>query len=326
MTARPEKVWVGVDIGGTNLRFALVDENGSLLLRDRQRTEIGLGIESFLARLIAGIDGMRQGAATLGAEVQAVGLGIPGLIAGTGLVLSSVNLRPIEGVNLRQAVSRAVGVPVTAVNDANAAAYGEKRFGVGRAFGSLLLLTLGTGVGSGLVLNGRLWTGIDGVAAEYGHATVEPDGIPCHCGNRGCLEQYASASALVAAALKALDEGEGGALAGLSREAITAEHISDAARQGDQFAVALFERAGRYLGIAGATIANLLNLEAIVLGGGVAASFDLLAEPMRREIAGRAFAVPARRLKIVKGELGDDAGILGAAALAGESGAVNGDS
>jgi glucokinase len=319
MAARPEKVWVGVDIGGTNLRFALVDENGSLLLRDRQRTEIGLGRESFLDRLVAGIDGMRQGAATLGAEVQAVGLGIPGLIAGSGLVLSSVNLRQIEGVNLRQAVSRAVGVPVTAVNDANAAAYGEKRFGAGRAFDSLLLLTLGTGVGSGLVLNGRLWTGIDGVAAEYGHATVEPDGIPCHCGNRGCLEQYASASALVAAALKVVDEGERGALAGLSRDAITAELLAGAARQGDPCAVALFERAGRYLGIAGATIANLLNLEAIVLGGGVAASFDLLAEPMRREIAARAFAVPARRIRIVKGELGDDAGILGAAALAGET-------
>lgn len=319
MAANPGKVWVGVDIGGTNLRFALVDENGSLLLRDRQRTEVSLGRESFLDRLIAGIDGMRQGAVTLGSEVQAVGLGIPGLIAGSGLVLSSVNLRPIEGVNLRQAVSRAVGVPVTAVNDANAAAFGEKRFGVGRAFGSLLLLTLGTGVGSGLVLNGRLWTGIDGVAAEYGHATVEPEGIPCHCGNRGCLEQYASASALVAAALKALDEGEGGALAGLSRDTITAEHVADAARQGDPFSVTLIERAGRYLGIAGATIANLLNLEAIVLGGGVAASFDLLAEPMRREIAARAFAVPARRIRIVQGELGDDAGILGAAALAGEN-------
>src|SRR6266571_1300589 len=256
MAAHPGKVWVGVDIGGTNLRFALVDENGSLLLRDRQRTEINLGRESFIDRLIAGIDGMRQGAATLGSEV--------------------------------------------------------------RAFGSLLLLTLGTGVGSGLVLNGRLWTGIDGVAAEYGHATVEPDGIPCHCGNRGCLEQYASASALVAAALKAVDEGEGGALAGLSRDAITAELVADAARQRDPLAATLIERAGRYLGSAGATIANLLNLEAIVLGGGMSASFDLLAEPMRREIAGRAFAVPARRIRIVKGELGDDAGILGAAALAGE--------
>jgi glucokinase len=318
MAARPEKVWIGVDIGGTNLRFALIDENGSLLLRDRQRTEIGLGRESFLGRLVAGIDGMRQGAATLGAEVQAVGLGIPGLIAGSGLVLSSVNLRPIEGVNLRQTVSLAVGLPVTAANDANAAAYGEKRFGAGRVFDSLLLLTLGTGVGSGLVLNGRLWTGIDGVAAEYGHATVEPDGISCHCGNRGCLEQYASASALVAAALKAVDEGEGGALARLSRDAITAELLAGAARQGDPCAVSLFERAGRYLGIAGATIANLLNLEAIVLGGGVAASFDLLAEPMRREIAERAFAVPAGTIRIVKGELGDDAGILGAAALAGE--------
>ncbi|MCM2359936.1 MAG: ROK family protein, partial [Geobacteraceae bacterium] len=170
-----------------------------------------------------------------------------------------------------------------------------------------------------LILNGALWTGIDGVAAEYGHATVEPDGLPCPCGNRGCLEQYASASALVAAAARALEEGKGGALAALPLAAITAEQIAAAARQGDPLALALFERAGRYLGIAGATIVNLLNLEAIVLAGGMAASFNLLDGPMRREIADRAFAVPARRVTIVQGELGDDAGIVGAAALAREA-------
>lgn len=316
MTELSTQAAIGIDIGGTNLRFALVDGGGVVRLRERRPTGIDLGKERFLERLSAGIAAMRGGAEALGMEVRGVGMGIPGLIAGSGVVLASPNLRPIVGLNLKEVVSRAAGLPVVAVNDANAAAYGEKIHGAGKGFASLLLFTLGTGVGSGLILNGRLWTGADGVAAEYGHATVEPDGLPCPCGNQGCLEQYASAGALVAAALKALDGGEKGLLAAMPRISLTAEAIASAARQGDLLAGALFERAGRYLGIAAATVVNLLNLEAIILAGGVAASFDLLAGPMRREIMNRAFEVPARRVRIVKGELGDDAGIIGAAALA----------
>ena len=319
MSKAMEIACIGVDIGGTNLRFALVDNHGVITARDRCHTGIHLGKESFLERLIAGISELRTRGENLGRDVRAVGMGIPGLIAGSGLILSSVNLHPIVGLNLQEIVARATGLPVVAVNDANASAYGEKKYGAGRPFDSLLLLTLGTGVGSGLILDGTLWTGTDGLAAEYGHATVEPDGIACSCGNRGCLEQYASATALVMAAVQALDAGAGGALEDTERDAITAEMIASAARRGDPLACSLFTRAGRYLGIAGANIVNLLNLEAIILAGGVAASFDLLAEPMRREIVNRAFDLPARRVRIVDGELGDDAGILGAAALAQEA-------
>jgi glucokinase len=316
MTRQSEKACMAIDIGGTNLRFAVVDGNGAIVLRQRWQTDIRLGQESFLERLVSGVAEIRQGGESLGMEVLAIGMGIPGLIAPSGEIVSSVNLQPIEGLNLKEIVGQASRLPVSAVNDANAAAYGEKCYGAGRAFDSMLLLTLGTGVGSGLILNGGLWAGIDGVAAEYGHATVEPEGLPCHCGNHGCLEQYASATALVAAAVKALDNSRTGLLAGLSRDAITAELIADAASRGDALALALFERAARYLGIAAATIVNLLNLEAIVLGGGVATSFDLLAEPMRQEMLARAFDIPGQRATITRGELGDDAGILGAAALA----------
>jgi glucokinase len=307
---------IGIDIGGTNLRFALVDHDGNVLASERGATDIRLGKEHFLQRLRSGIAAMITKAESLGSEVRAVGMGVPGLISTGGLVLSSVNLPPIVGLNLRELVARDAHVPVTMANDANAAALGEKKWGAGRSFDSLLLLTLGTGVGSGLILDGRLWTGADGVAAEYGHATVEPDGIACSCGNHGCLEQYASASALVAAARKALDEGAGGALARIGGEVLTAAMIAEVAEAGDPLALSLFEKAGRYLGIAGATIANLLNLEAIILAGGMADSFDLLAGPLRKEIASRAFAVPAGRLAVIRGTLGDDAGILGAAALA----------
>ncbi|KAF0218917.1 MAG: hypothetical protein FD174_2433 [Geobacteraceae bacterium] len=317
MIASELKTYIGIDVGGTNSRFALIDGDGRIIERKRQPTEINLGRERFLERFFSGIDGMRREAAAVGREVCAIGAGVPGLISGEGLIYSSVNLTPIEGLNLRDLICEATGLPAVVVNDANASAWGEKRYGAGRPFGSLLMFTLGTGVGSGLVLDGKLWTGIDGVAGEYGHATVEPEGIPCTCGNRGCLEQYASASALVAAAVKALGKGENGALAELSPAGITTERIAAAAAKGDPLAGALFERAGRYLGIAAAAAVNLLNLEAIILGGGVSASFDLLAEPMRREIARRAFAIPAGRVKIIQCELGDDAGILGAAGFMG---------
>ena len=317
MSATSGNACIGVDVGGTNLRFALVADDGSVLRRERRQTKIELGRASFFTRLLDGIAMMRSGAQKLGIGVRAVGIGVPGLIDNSGMVLSSVNLQAIEGANITEAVQSVSGLPVITVNDANAAAYGENTHGAGRAFQSLLLLTLGTGVGSGLILNGSLWTGIDGVAAEYGHATVESQGLLCACGNRGCLEQYASATALVKAAERALKSEPGGALSG-HYGGLTAERIAAAALEGDRLALFLYETAGRYLGIAAATIANLLNLEAIILGGGVAGSFELLAEPMQLEMMSRAFPVPGRRLAIVKGELGDDAGILGAAALAGK--------
>jgi glucokinase len=172
-------------------------------------------------------------------------------------------------------------------------------------------LTIGTGVGSGLILDGRLWTGIDGAAGEFGHITVEPGGKACGCGNTGCLEQYASARAIAAPAGSPEAGGTCGAAAVAAR-----------ALKGDPVAAAVFQQAGRYLGIAAAGVLNLLNLEAIILGGGVAGSFELLAVPMRNEIAARAFAIPGARVRVLKGELGDDAGVLGAAAAAFEASAA----
>lgn len=304
-----KKVCLGVDVGGTNLRCAMVASDGTVIRRDRLQTDIALGREPFLERLLVALRELKGEAAALGYDVAAVGLGIPGLIANDGFIHSSVNLLPLEGFNLARAVSLGLGMPVVAGNDANACAVGEKRFGAGRPFASLLALTLGTGVGSGLILNDRLWTGIDGVAGEFGHVTVEPLGRPCGCGNRGCLEQYASATAIVASALS---EVEGIA----SDPPPGADQVALRARQGDLAAAAIFARAGTYLGIALAGAVNLLNLEAIVVGGGVAESFDLMITPLRLEISSRAFAIPGKRVRVVKGELGDDAGVMGAAALA----------
>lgn len=301
-------VCIGVDLGGTNLRCALVAREGAIIRRQSLATDIGSGRASFLSRLLSVLNRLQQEARGDDLQLLAAGLGVPGLISPPGEILSSVNLLPLEGLNLAREVASALGLPAVALNDANAGAIGEQRFGAGRGFRSSLMLTIGTGVGGGLILDDRLWTGCDGAAGEFGHITVEPEGRPCGCGNRGCLEQYVSAGAIAAGAGAAQAGDNGGAAAVAAR-----------ALRGDAEAARVFEQAGRYLGIAAAGVVNLLNLEGIILGGGLAQSFELLAAPMRREVAARAFALPAATVRIVKGELGDDAGILGAAAAAFEA-------
>lgn len=292
-----QELCIGVDLGGSNLRLALVNRQGRVLARSTEPTLAAAGLDSLMTRLSSGLRRLSEEALRLDATVGAVGLGLPGLVCGDGVVRSSVNVSPIEGVNLGRELSQKLGVPVLAINDANAGALGEKRYGAGRKYGCFIMVTIGTGVGAGLILGGRLWTGSDGAAGEFGHIPVEPEGRPCGCGSRGCLEQYASATAITG--------GDGDAAA-----------VACRARLGDVDALARFAAAGRYLGIAAAGVVNLLNLEGIILGGGVAESFTLLAPDMRRELASRTFPVPGARVRVEKGELGDDAGVLGAAAFA----------
>lgn len=308
MNNRSGQAFIGIDIGGTNTRLALVTPESGIVYRERSKTVAAEGHEAFLASLVEGIRVVLEAATASGFIVRAIGAGMPGLIDRHGAIRSSVNLRSLEGVNLRDQLVFLTGLPVMVANDANAIAYGERIYGAGRDFVSFMHLTLGTGVGSGLVLDGRLWSGADGFASEFGHATVEPDGIECPCGNRGCLEQYASATALAREARERLRlDGE-----------ITAEEIAARAAAGDSAAVALFENVGRYIGIAGATAVNMLNLDAIIIGGGMAAAFDLFAECVRREISARAFPEMSGRVRILPTSLGDDAGLMGSAALAKE--------
>jgi glucokinase len=315
---QPDVSVIGIDIGGTNLRFALVRGADGIVARHRAPTRIEEGWAALQDSLHDGIARLMREGRTRGTTPRAIGVGVPGLIGADGHVHSSVNLPPLEGNNIRECLERLTGIPVIAANDANAIAFGERAFGAGRPFDSFIMLTLGTGVGSGLVLGGRLWTGSRGFAAEFGHATVEPDGRRCGCGNRGCLEQYASASAIVRTAIAGA-ASSGSSLATLAPGEITARAVAEAAAAGDRFAVGVFAGAGRALGIATATLVNLLDLDAVVLGGGVADSFPLLAGPLREEIATRAFPQMAAGLSIVKGELGDDAGLLGSAVLAAEA-------
>lgn len=310
-TSVRENLSIGIDIGGTNLRFALVNCEGRIVRRSRSVSAINEGRDAFCRRLLAGIDEFCRTVDAAEARVVGIGAGVPGLIGRNGVIHASVNMRPLDGFNLAGYLEQQTGMPALCGNDANVIAHGELMHGAGRGLNSFVVITIGTGLGSGLVLDGRLWTGIDGFAAEFGHVTIEPEGLPCPCGNRGCLEQYVSAGALVRYAREQVSSG----LLDIAGEVLDAARVADLARQGNPAAQGAFDTIGRCLGIALASLANTLNLEAAIIGGGVGASLDLLLPALRREVAERCFPRIAEHFDIRAGELGDDAGLLGAAAM-----------
>jgi len=303
---------IGIDIGGTNLRCALVPASGEILEQRRAASGIEKGRENFCSRLLTSIDDLRDCAAERGITVQAIGAGVPGLIDRDGLIRSAVNMRPLEGLNMSAFLEQRTGLPAACGNDANIIALGEQRFGAGRGLSSFLVVTIGTGLGSGLILDGRIWTGAGGFAAEFGHVTVHPEGPPCRCGNRGCLEQYCSAGAVVRSARELIPAD----LLAAAATDLNAATVAALARQGVAGAQTAFERLGKWLGVALGSLSNTLNLQAVIVGGGVAASFDLLLPGLRAELSHRCFSPIYDGLAILKTELGDDAGLLGGAALA----------
>ncbi|SKA13666.1 glucokinase [Trichlorobacter thiogenes] len=291
--------YIGIDIGGTNLRGALVRANGEILSRFRLKSAISNGADSFLERLTEEVVKLTEDAAAYGLQVQGVGLGIPGLIGNDGTIHSSVNLRPLEGMNLSRLFSNRFQIPVVSANDANLIALGEVWAGAGQGMQSVAVITIGTGLGSGLVLDGKLWTGAGGFAAEFGHLTVEPEGLPCPCGNRGCLEQYVSAAAL---------SRYGGGR--------TPKELALLAQAGEPVACAAFDAIGYWLGTALAGLLNVLNIEGVIIGGGVSGGFDLFAPMLRKTIQQRAFSQIAEQVLVCQAALGDDAGLVGGALLA----------
>jgi glucokinase len=303
-----ERLLIGMDVGGTNLRCALVDRSGIIIERRRCASRIEEGRDAFCERLLSEISILKDAAGLQGVPVEAIGIGIPGLIGRDGMVHSSVNMRPLNGFNLAAFVEGRTGLPTVCGNDANVIALGEQNFGAGRGYSSCVVVTIGTGLGSGLILDGKLWTGHGGFAAEFGHITVAPEGYPCPCGNWGCLEQYVSAGALVRFARDRMPEK--------TAELLSADKVAELARNGNVAALAAFDQLGYWLGTGLASLTNTLNIQAVIIGGGVSASFDLLLPALRETIQQRCFPEIYQGLVIEKALLGDDAGLLGGAALA----------
>lgn len=311
----------GVDIGGTKIAVGIVSEDGELVDSARKSTPVRDpdAVLEVIVELIEGFNGYK---------IEAVGIGVAGLIdSSRSRVIFAPNLGWVEEP-LRQQVERAVGVPTVIENDANAAAWGEYRFGAGKDIddGDLVMVTVGTGIGGGIVLGGVLQRGANGVGAEFGHLRLVPDGRLCGCGRHGCWEQYASGNALVRTARGLASERrpEAALLLGLgdgTPEGVQGPHVTEAAQRGDEVAIEAFEVVGAWLARGMVEVATLLDPAAFVIGGGVIEAGDLLLAPAKREYASQLVARSQRPMTdIIPAELGNLAGIVGAADLARDHG------
>jgi glucokinase len=311
-----------VDLGGTNLRAANIDRDGQIHERVRTATPGSKPAEEVVSAIAAAVQECESEGAKRGGHVGGVSVVVPGSVhIETGVVVNAPNLLSLQGFELGPALERALDRLVLLENDANAAALGEMWQGAARGYQTILCLTLGTGVGGGIILDGKLWRGADGTAGELGHTSVEPfGGVQCECGNVGCLEVYASATAIVRMAREALARHPSSLLHSINATELTSEKICGAAIEDDELALDVFRGMGTYLGIAIANFINIFNPEMIVIGGGVSAAWEMFAQHARTEVMKRTFHVPAQRCQIVRAECGDDAGLIGAAWLALECG------
>ncbi len=294
---------IGVDLGGTNLRAASIDSEGKVLDKISGTTHLKAGRDAVIADMVDAIEKLK--ANRTDHRLAGVGIGVPGFILiDEGIIVGSNNLPQFDGFPVRGDIERRLGTPVILENDANAAALGEKWMGAGKDVKDLVLLTLGTGIGGGIIVAGKVLHGHVGMAGELGHMTVVPNGNPCGCGNYGCLEKHASATAIVNMA-RMLRLGEN----------LTSKDIYNKAVSGDQKAKMIFHTMGSSLGIALATLINIFNFPLYLLSGGVLAAWDEFAPAMLDEVVRRSFTYRNAKTSIAKAILGDEAGLFGAAYL-----------
>ncbi len=309
---------VGVDVGGTKILTALVSGRGQVVQRHRVRTPQS-GPEAVVGAIVDSARAVLAGSGVSSSQVQGVGIGAPGPLDPTrGIVFDPPNLPGWSEVPLAEMLSRQLRTRIQVENDANAAAVGEWWVGAGVGIRDLIYITVGTGIGGGIILGGSLIRGVSGTAGEIGHMTIDLDGPACLCGSRGCLEVLASGPAIARMAQEAIHAGRTTMISELavrSPDGVTAEIVTTAARAGDGLAQELLARAGSYLGVGVANLLNVLNPAMVVLGGGVSKAGELLFEPLRRTAQQRAFKRPAGAAAIAPAALGADAGVVGAAAV-----------
>lgn len=330
---------IGVDLGGTNLRIAAVDDQGTLIEKVTLGTKVSLGrahvVDDMCGAIEHVLDKYRNSATLLG-----IGIGVPGIIdMQSGMVRESPNLPDWTDYPVRAEIEQRLKTVVILENDANVAALGEKWLGAAKDYDDMAMLTLGTGVGGGLVLRGSIWHGMNGMAGEFGHTTVEPEGHPCGCGNRGCLEQYASATAIVRMTKEtiAADSSSELARAAHSDAEFSAKSIYNLAIQGNEDARRIYRRVGRCLGIVLSSMVNSLNLPIYVIGGGVSSAWEAFSPSIFEELRERSMVyaatapadplashhgasahvdpMPGNKTIITRALLGSDAGLYGASRM-----------
>jgi len=317
---------LAVDLGGTKIITAIISSSGQVVSEDRCQTLADEGVSPVIERLFAAIDSLLNRNNMEPSQLGGISLAAAGAIdSDKGVITLSPNLPGWRDVPLGDMVRERYRVDTFLVNDASAAALGEHRFGAGRGVSNLILLTLGTGIGGGIIINGEMYLGACGSAAEIGHMVIDVNGPECGCGNRGCLETLASGTAVARDAVRRINQGEKSslvAMVGGKIEDITAEKVGTAARKGDSLALDVLSRAGTYLGVGLANLVNIFNPEMIVLGGGMAELGGLFIDPAKRVVVERAFPISAGAVRIVTAQLGNEAGVYGAAALALEQGVM----
>jgi glucokinase len=301
---------IGMHISGARLRAALIDDAGNIL----ERREVGISPENMIelaAKLAAELGSKSE-------SVSALGFGIPGLVnRQTDVVMISPDLPSTVREGLHSDLTKATGLRVEIENDANAAAYGEFKVGAGRGSRDIFYMMIGNGIGGAIILDGKLWTGSSGFAGEVGHITIDTEGLECVCGNTGCLETVASAPSIVRRARERLQRDSTSSLSRLGlNKAFTADDVAHEANEGDDFALMMIERTGKYIGTGVASVINLLNIERIILGGGVMDAGQLILNPIIQEAKRRAFQPCFEATEIIAGKLGRDAITIGAAMLA----------
>lgn len=310
--------FIGIDLGGTNIKAALVNtETGEIAAVRSTPTHAREGHDAVLAQMAVLIEEIILASNLSKDNVGGIGIGIPGALdleRGTTVFLPNLpgNWR---NVPVRDQLARLSHLPVAILNDARSMTLGEWKFGAGRGFDTACY-TLGTGIGGGLVINGRLHLGINGSAGELGHVSVDLNGPKCGCGSQGCIEAYASGPAIAALGMKAVVQGRNTTIAdmcGGDLNKITPELVCEAARRGDEAAREIYEFAGTVIGAGIANVITAVTPRRIVIGGGVAAAGELILDPIRRSMRARVFLVDALQVEVVAAQLGNNAGLIGAA-------------
>ena len=311
---------LAVDLGGTKIIIAVISHQGEILARQNYDTLAEEGPQAVISRIFSGIEETLDQKNLRLSQLSAISIAAAGVIdIKNGVITDSPNLPGWHNLLLKSIVGEKYKIPDFLINDADAAVLGEHRFGAGKGLNSLIMLTLGTGVGGGIILNGELYLGSSGSAAEIGHMVIDANGPKCHCGNNGCLETLVSGNAMAKEAITRINKGDESSLVEMVAgeiEDITAEKIYLAAHNGDSLASEVISQAAYYLGIGVVNLVNIFNPEIIIIGGSVASMGDILLEPVRQMVKEKAFPLFSQSIKIVPAQLGNDAGIFGAAAYA----------
>ena len=311
---------LGIDLGGSKILTAVISSQGKMLSRDHSITPARKGHEAVIQSILESAHRTFKQANVDISALTAIGIGAPGISnPKTGILFTSPNLPGWQDVPLRDIMQESLGKKTFLINDANAAALGEFYFGAARGVHNFIYITLSTGIGGGVVIDGRIYTGAIGVAGEVGHMTIDDDGPVCNCGNRGCWETLASGTALAREARHRIKEGVRTSIleyAGGDVEKVTAQVIHSAAERGDSLAEELIARTSYYVGVGLANLINIFNPELIVIGGGLSNIGDMLLEPAFKTAGERAYKQAFQAVRFASAELGRNSGVLGAAAFA----------